>query len=45
MKHLAFFFDILVSHAEVEEALVKTRSVCKAYIDTRNNKITVTASL
>ena len=38
-KQLAFFFDILVSHA-----LVRTRSVHKDRIAKRNNKIKVTAS-
>ena len=44
-KQLAFFFDILISHALVEDALVRTRSVCKACIATKNNKIKVTANL
>ena len=38
-KQLAFFFDILVSHA-----LVRTRSVHKGRIAKRNNKIKVTTS-
>lgn len=38
-KELSFFFDILVSHALVEDAFVRTRSVCKDCVATRNNKI------
>ena len=38
-KQLAFFFDILVSHA-----LVRTRTVHKDHIAKRNNKIKVTIS-
>lgn len=44
-KQLAFFFDILISHALVEDALVGTRSVCKACIVIKNDKIKVTANL
>lgn len=44
-KELSFFFDILVSHALVEDAFVRTRSVCKDCVATRNNKIKMTISL
>lgn len=44
-KQLAFLFDILISHVQVEVALVTTRNVCKACISTRNDKVKVTAGL
>lgn len=44
-KELTFFLDILVSHALVEDAFVRTRSVCKACIAIRNNRIKVMSNL